>query len=93
MKWPDCAHRKLDRESQCEKSLRSKHALKEFRIKHQLQLARRFRQGLAILRLQELSVGNEVKIMLSRHVMRRLRRRPRFQLPPNRCALLANEPP
>ena len=62
-------------------------------IQDQAPTATRPRRGLAILGLQELTVGNEVEIMLRRHVMRRLRRRPRFQLPPNRCALPANEPP
>ena len=63
------------------------HGLKEIGIEYQLQLASA--RGLAILGITELSVGSEVEIMLSRHVMQRLR----FQLPPNRCALPANEPP
>ena len=65
------------------------HGLKEIGIEYQLQLSRRFRRGLAILGITELSVGSEAEIMLSRHVMRRLR----IQLPPNRCVLPANEPP
>ena len=36
LEWPDGAYRKLDRESRCEKSLRSEHALKEFGIEHQM---------------------------------------------------------
>ena len=51
------------------KSLRSKHALKEFGIEHQLQLARPFRLGLTTiwfetLGLLVLRIGIELEIVL-----------------------------
>jgi hypothetical protein len=75
--------------SRCEKSLRSKHALKKFRIEHQLQLARRFRWGLATIGLDTLGrlvleIRNDFEIVLSGCSIRRVGWRTRAGAGPQR---------